>query len=213
MCAAAQIPLSCADSTGAEQAGSVSVPGEGTARGWCRSPCVTRNHAMLAQIRCRWVQSSAQHPLHCAGPVCVSLAGGESVLEEGDGKTFPSIPGAAGTCRSNSASSCPPALSFPWLSTLTFPSASRLSPQPPLLPAARFGAGGRQGGTTADEQPQPLPPAPSPPSPLLPSTHPAPINIYTSGCALRTWTQSGRRNYYTGTGSGLLAMCPTWWYL
>lgn len=146
MCAAAEIPLSCADSTGAEQAGSVSVPGEGTARGWCRSPRVTRNHAMLVQIRCRWVQSSAQHPLLRAGPVCVSLAGGESVLEEGDGKTFPSIPGAAGTCRSKSASSCPPALSFPWLSTLTFPSASRLSPQPSLLPAARFGAGGRQGG-------------------------------------------------------------------
>lgn len=177
MCAAAETPpLTCADSTGTEQAGSVSVPGEGMVGDWCGSPCVTRNHAMLVQTTGRWVQSSAQsagliqwvlaqHPLHHAGPV--SVWRGESVLEEGDGKTFLSIPRAAGTCRSNSASSCPPVLSFPWLSTLTFPSASRLSPQLPLLPAAGFGAGGRWGGATADEQPWPLPPAPlsSQPSP------------------------------------------------
>lgn len=76
------------------------------------------------------------------------------VPEEGDGEPFPSTPGAVGTRWERLRR--PPALSFPRLSALTFPGASRLSCR--LLDA--LGA-----------------PAPFPAP--LPSAHPAPPHMDT----------------------------------
>lgn len=79
-------------------------------------------------------------------------------------------------------------LSFPWLSTMTFPCVPRLSPSH---------CAGRGRGVM---QPNPFPPCP--PSPLLPSPHPAPINIYTSWCMARAWTQSGHCDHCKGQAAG-----------
>lgn len=153
-CAAAEVPVIRADSTPTRSTRDRWLSlGRAWPGGGCRSPCVTGNHARCAKTLHRSAQSSA----HPAGLVCWVLApchrsplvgGGVAVVV-----TDP--PQAAGTRES------PAALSFPWLSTLTFP-----FPSISLLPAAARGGG--QGGAAADGQPDPFPPPslysqPSPP--------------------------------------------------
>lgn len=115
------------------------------------------------------------NPLHRADPVSACVwgggVGGDSVLEEGDGKTFPSIPGAAGNVSERLSQQLPASA---LLSMAEHADLSQCIPaQPPAAAPAGVGAGGRRGGVTADKPPRPLPPSllPSQPSPSQRSSH------------------------------------------
>lgn len=144
----------CRQHTDEEHTGSVAVPGAGMAGGAGAGPPVSPGITHAVQKPCTGRRKARRIPLALfAGcwPRAIAprwLGGGVAVVV-----TDP--PQAAGTRES------PAALSFPWLSTLTFP-----FPSISLLTAAVKGRG--LGGAAADGQPDPfLPPSlssqPSPP--------------------------------------------------
>lgn len=143
----------CRQHTDEEHTGSVAVPGAGMAGGRVQVPLCHRESRTLcknpAQVGAK-LDASRWPCLLGAGPVPSLPAGWGGVAV-----VVTDPPQAAGTRES------PAALSFPWLSTLTFP-----FPSISLLPAAARGGG--QGGAAADGQPDLFPPPslssqPSPP--------------------------------------------------